>query len=142
MEANIMKDEGFYYDKDGFLSLWLCNVDSEQLLQDYINIDYEKVEKDEIPFPLGCDFNISWYDEDFIETAFENGRTGWDLLKGHSYIESVIPLLKKDYQEVLEKNYNGTIIIYNLKYNGNVTEIKNETYGYFKFIGSFPYSID
>lgn len=136
-----MKDNDLFYDEDGFLSLWLCNVHSEQLLQDYVNIDYEKVENDEIPFQLGCDFNISWYDEDFIEIAFEKNMTVWDLLKGHSYIDSIIPLLKKDYQEVMKENYNSTIIIYDLKYEGNVTEIKDEKYGYFKFIGTFKYSI-
>ena len=141
VEENDMKDNDLFYDEDGFLSLWLCNVHSEQLLQDYVNIDYEKVENDEIPFQLGCDFNISWYDEDFIEIAFEKNMTAWDLLKGHSYIDSIIPLLKKDYQEVMKENYNSTIIIYDLKDEGNVTEIKDEKYGYFKFIGTFKYSI-
>mgnify|MGYP006990195289 FL=1 len=41
----------------------------------------------------------------------------------------------------MKENYNSTIIIYDLKYEGNVTEIKDEKYGYFKFIGTFKYSI-
>lgn len=120
-----MKNKGAFYDEEGYLSLWLCRTNSEQLLQDYVDLDYVNVEYDGIPFQLGRDFNISWYDEDLIETAFESDIAGWDLLKGHSYIDSIIPALKKDYQELMEKNYNSTIIIYEMKYDGNVTEIKN-----------------
>lgn len=136
-----MNNKGIFYDKEGYLSLWLCKTNSEQLLQDYVDLDYVKVEYDEIPFQLGRDFNISWYDEDLIETAFESDMVGWDLLKGHSYIDSIIPALKKDYQELMEKNYNSTIIIYDMKYDGNVTEIKNKKFGYFRFIGTFKYSM-
>ena len=137
-----MNNKGYFYDEEGYLSLWLCKANSEQLLQDYVNIDYAKVENDEIPFQLGCDFNISWYDEDFIETAFEDNMVGWDLLKGHSYIDSIIPVLKKDYQELMEKKYNSTIIFYDMNYDGKVMETNNKNYGYFRFIGSFKYYIE
>lgn len=67
---------------------------------------------------------------------------GWDLLKGHSYIDSIIPVLKKDYQELMEKKYNSTIIFYDMNYDGKVMETNNKNYGYFRFIGSFKYYIE
>lgn len=139
---NDIKNKDIFYDKEGYLSLWLCKVNSGHLLQEYVMIDYEKVESNEIPFQLGRDFNISWYDEDFIETAFGTEQIGWDLLEGHSYIDSVIPVLKEECQDVMEMNYNSTIIIYDLKYEGNVTEIKSQKYGFFKFIGTFKYDVE
>ncbi len=43
VEENNMNNKGYFYDEEGYLSLWLCKANSEQLLQDYVNIDYAKV---------------------------------------------------------------------------------------------------
>ena len=81
-----MKNIKAYYRKDNYVSLWLCKVNSEQKLEEYVDLDYDKVENDEIPFELGCDFLISWYDEDFLEISYRPEDKGWDLLKEHSYM--------------------------------------------------------
>lgn len=127
------------YVEEDYLSLWLCKTESEEVLYQYVEKDYKIDDCEEIKFQLGRDFNIYWYDEDFFEASFSDSRKGWDLLEGHSYIENLLPILKEKYQDVINDTYNGVIIFYNFKYDGNVMEIKNDKYGYFRFIGSFEY---
>ena len=133
-----MKNIKAYYRKDNYVSLWLCKVNSEQKLEEYVDLDYDKVENDEIPFELGCDFLISWYDEDFLEISYRPEDKGWDLLKEHSYMEDLLPGLIERFQDEMDDEFNSVILIYNLDYDGNVKEVENQ-YGYFKFIGSFKY---
>ena len=133
-----MKNIKAYYRKDNYVSLWLCKVNSEQKLEEYVDLDYDKVENDEIPFELGCDFLISWYDEDFLEISYRPEDNGWDLLKEHSYMEDLLPGLIERFQDEVDDKFNSVILIYNLDYDGNVKEVENQ-YGYFKFIGSFKY---
>lgn len=133
-----MKNIKAYYRKDNYVSLWLCKVNSEQKLEEYVDLDYDKVENDEIPFELGCDFLISWYDEDFLEISYRPEDKGWDLLKEHSYMEELLPGLIERFQDEMDDKFNSVILIYNLDYDGNVKEVENQ-YGYFKFIGSFKY---
>lgn len=133
-----MKNIKAYYRKDNYVSLWLCKVNSEQKLEEYVDLDYDKVENDEIPFELGCDFLISWYDEDFLEISYRPEDKGWDLLKEHSYMEDLLPGLIERFQDEMDDKFNSVILIYNLDYDGNVKEVENQ-YGYFKFIGSFKY---
>ena len=133
-----MKNIKAYYRKDNYASLWLCKVNSEQKLEEYVDLDYDKVENDEIPFELGCDFLISWYDEDFLEISYKPEDKGWDLLKEHSYMEDLLPGLIERFQDEMDDKFNSVILIYNLDYDGNVKEVENQ-YGYFKFIGSFKY---
>lgn len=132
------------YVKEGYLSLWLCNTQSENLLRRYVEKNYEDEdgeEEDKIKFQLGRDFNIWRYDEDFFEASYKGNMKGWDLLGRHSYIESIIPALKESCQDVMDDTYNGIIIFYDFKYDGNVTEIENDQYGYFRFVGAFKYEI-
>lgn len=133
-----MKNIKAYYRKDNYASLWLCKVNSEQKLEEYVDLNYDKVENDEIPFELGCDFLISWYDEDFLEISYKPEDKGWDLLKEHSYMEDLRPGLIERFQDEMDDKFNSVILIYNLDYDGNVKEVENQ-YGYFKFIGSFKY---
>ncbi|MDE6015609.1 MAG: immunity 22 family protein [Acetatifactor sp.] len=132
------------YEKEGYLSIWLCNTASQDVLFQYLEIEYEDededIEDDSIEFEMGRDFNISWYDEDFFEASHKGDMRGWDLLKGHSRMENIMPLLEQGYQDVLNDTYNSVIIFYNFKYDGNVKEVNSNQYGYFKFLGSFEFN--
>lgn len=127
---------GIHY--EGYASFWLCKVNSKKDLEEYVEIDYEK-DEEEIPFPLGCDFNISWYDEDSLEISYHPDLNGWDLLKGHSFMEDLLPDLIEKFQGEMEDKFNSVIIFYDLSYDGGIKEIENE-YGYFKYIGTFKWS--
>lgn len=47
-------------------------------------------------------------------------------------------LLKKDYFDSLNKPYDTAIVIGRMKYEGEVKEIQNNEFGYFKFLGIYP----
>lgn len=143
-----MSSNRISYKKDNYLSIWLCNTKSEDILYRYVEIDYEEDDDDDddfnehdeqICFQLGRDFNIFWYDEDFFEASFRDNVRGWDLLEGHSYMENIIPMLKENYQNLMNDAFNSVIIFYNFKYDGNVREVENEQYGHFRFVGAFEY---
>lgn len=137
------------YEKDGYLSLWLCKTLSKDNLFRYLEIDYGDDEEDLdiddiyiVDFKMGNDFDIMWYDEDKLEMSYKGDMMGWDLLEGHSFIDSVLPALKTEYQKVMDDIYNSVIIIYDFMYDGHIKEVKNNQYGYFKYIGSFEYIIE
>lgn len=137
------------YEQEGYLSLWLCNTESIDSLNKYLEIDYGNDEEDlgiddvyTVDFEMGHDFNIKWYDEDYLEASHSGNMKGWDLLEGHSYIESIFPALRESCQDVMSDTYNSVIIIYDFKYDGSIKEVKNARYGFFKYIGAFEYSIN
>lgn len=47
-------------------------------------------------------------------------------------------LLKQDYPNPLDRHYNAVIIVGRLKYEGEVQDIQNDKFGYFKFLGAYP----
>lgn len=136
------------YEKDGYLALWLCKTESKDILHRYLEIDYGDDEEESdiedayiVDFEMGRDFNIMWYDEDKLEFSNNEDMNGWNLLQGHSFIESILPALKENCKDVMDEIYNSVIIFYDFKYDGCIKEVKNNNYGYFKYIGSFEYII-
>lgn len=137
------------YEKDGYLSLWLCKTPSKDCLLQYLEIDYgddeEELDIEDIyivDFEMGHDFNIMWYDEDKLEISHKENMNGWNLLQGHSFIESILPALKENCKDVMDDIYNSVIILYDFKYDGHVKEVKNDSYGFFKYVGAFEYIIE
>lgn len=137
------------YEKEGYLSLWLCKTLSKDKLFRYLEIDYgeddEDLDIDDIyiaDFKMGKDFNIMWYDEDKVEMSYKDGMKGWELLEGHSFIDSILPTLNEKYQNVMDDIYNSVIILYDFMYDGYIKEVNNDLYGFFKYIGTFEYDIN
>lgn len=128
-------------EKEGVVSLWLGNMESQDFLEDYFSIKYTD-DGDSIPSPFIKDFYICMYDidEDFIEKEFylERSDNLEALLAGCSYEEVVIPQMKKSASNILEMKYNTIIMIYNYEYSGEIT-IKNEGSYTMKYIGAVPY---
>ncbi len=139
----------FNYEKDGYLALWLCRTLSKDSLIQYLEIDYGEDDEEDldlediyiVDFKMGRDFNIMWYDEDKLEFSHKGNMKGWDILKGHSFIESIFPALKESYHDVMNNIYNSVIILYDFKYDGHISEVQNNKYGFFKYIGSFKYIV-
>lgn len=137
------------YEKDGYLSLWLCKTPSKDRLRQYLEIDYGDDEEEldiediyAVDFEMGHDFNIMWYDEDKLEISHQENNNGWNLLQGHSFIESILPALKENCKDAMNGIYNSVIILYDFKYDGHITEVENDSYGFFKYIGAFEYNIE
>ena len=87
---------------------------------------------------------MEYYDEDSIEVSYINNSNQLrTLLEGHSYCnEGFVDRFIEMHTENLKNFYNAIILIYDFKYDESVKEVHNDTFGYFRFMGSaiFNYS--
>ena len=114
-----------FEDDPNCVSVFVGVCKSENLFEQYWD--------DEV---LAYDFGFR-YDEDFavikfrdeplrqIDALFDDAES-FDLEE-----------LKKLYPDGLDKAYNAVYVIGHMNYKGTVTEVENETFGYFKFLGTF-----
>jgi Immunity protein 22 len=129
-------------EKQGYVSLWIGNIQNEAQLSDYLELIYTD-EGDFQPSQFLRDFNIDMddIDEDFIEKVVyhENCKKIKDLLHGCSYDDVVIPRFEAEVGSELPVNINAAILLYNFIYQGDRQDgIHND--GGFRYIGSVSYS--
>lgn len=128
-------------EKEGSVSLWIGNINTDDSLQQYVELIYTD-EGEWLPALFLTDFNIDMDDfsEDFIERIFyeKDVKTLTELLRGCSYENIVIPRFRKALSENLPSNINSAILLYNFEYDGNIKEVKNNI-GSFKFVTSVKY---
>lgn len=99
----------------GAVSLWIGWTDSEASLAPYADFDH--------PHPAGrslaSDFGTGRYDHDFLEMGLEKPtRKLSELLRGCSYDAIVIPKFVELCGDVLAKETNAFILLYNFRYTG------------------------
>lgn len=130
-------------EKEGFVSLWIGCVASDEELYKYISLDYEADEDEDIMSQFLKDFCIPLddFDEDYIESVrFNEPKTSLaDMLKNFSYEESVIPAFQAIAGDTLAEPCNAVILLYNFCYDGN-TEIVRTKDGFLRFCGAVEYS--
>ncbi|SFE86846.1 Immunity protein 22 [Paenibacillus algorifonticola] len=128
-------------EKEGYASLWLGKLDSEEQLDKLLEIDYTD-EGDSVPSAFARYFGIEWYDDDFREAEFfaEEGRgsDAANLLAGFSYEDELIPKFADLLKGGTFDEFNTVIILYNFAYNGEQGSYQ-DTSAQLKFIGSVPY---
>jgi hypothetical protein len=107
--------------KQGRVSIWLGNIESQNHLDKYVNLTYDE-DGESVTSKFFLDFNVDMdeIDEDFIEKAvldvkYDNISV---LLEGCSYEEFIIPQVRK--HVILNKLYNAVILIYNFEYENLV----------------------
>ena len=94
---------------------------------------FEQYWDDEV---LAYDFGFR-YDEDFAVIKFRDEPLRHiDALVDDAEV-FVLEELEKIYPNGLDKAYNAVYVIGHMNYKGTVTEVENETFGYFKFLGTF-----
>lgn len=128
----------YTFSNDDYDSVFVGFCKSQELLAKYMKKDYELLEDDCIGSEFGVDFSINTYDEDF-STFVLNPEMSNDIEK--IFAEAMvfdIDLLKQDYPDNLDRLFNVAIVIGRLKYEGEVKEIQNNEFGYFKFLGVYP----
>ncbi len=86
---------------------------------------------------MGIDFGINYYDEDFAVMVMQKKLTSNidELFKGAEIFD--LNKLKRMYPDGLDKQYNAVVILDRLIYDGAVKEVRNDSFGYFKFLGVF-----
>ncbi|WP_299095597.1 immunity 22 family protein [uncultured Metabacillus sp.] len=125
--------------KDGFVSLWVGNINSSEELDDILNISYTE-DGDFIPSKFARSFDIERYDDAVREAEFydEADNLLSQLLEGFSYDDVIIPKFSSVCGEQLQSNYNVVILLYNFKYEGIKKETKLNT-SILEFLGAVEY---
>ncbi|WP_062049668.1 immunity 22 family protein [Bacillus sp. JCM 19034] len=122
-------------EKQGWVSIWLGNINDEDSIGEYVDLTYDE-DGESVPSQFFIDFNIDMdeTDEDIIEKAvYKNSSSDISaLLDGCSYEEIVIPKIQKSIN--LKKLYNAVILIYNFEYNNEISST-----GAFDFIAATNY---
>ena len=114
-----------FEDDPNCVSVFVGVCKSEDLFEQYWD--------DEV---LAYDFGFR-YDEDFAVIKFRDEPLRQiDALFDDAEV-FVLEELKKIYPNGLDKAYNAVYVIGHMNYKGTVTEVENETFGYFKFLGTF-----
>ncbi|WP_243521868.1 immunity 22 family protein [Bacillus pseudomycoides] len=120
------------------VSVWIGNFESKAELMDYINIEYTE-DGDSLSSIFEKNFHLDYYDRDLVEKKWISQPTNniRDLLKGFSYSDQFI----KRFDVINhEKEFNTTILVYNLEYDAQETKIKYNN-NEMEFIGVAQYTI-
>ncbi len=126
-------------EQEGFVSLWLGNVQSFEELDRLLTISYSD-EGDLIPSIFAKHFEIDRYDDAVREAEYyeEVRRDLNRLLEDFSYYDEIIPKFNALVQEELPNDINAVILLYNFKYTGKIVEAKISS-NYLRYIGSVEY---
>lgn len=127
---------------EGYVSLWVGNVKTDDDRFDYINLMYSD-DGSEVTSNFLEDFNIDpdEFDEDFVESEhFEEKRAKVaNILSGCSYDYNIIPRFIDLIGETLTSKYNCAILLYNFQYKGNIKSVEKTNYD-FLFLGSVKFN--
>ncbi len=114
-----------FEDDPNCVSVFVGVCRSEELFEQYWD--------DEV---LGYDFGF-WCDEDFSIIKFRKEPLRQIDALFDDAVSFVMKELKEKYPNGLDKAYNAVYVVGHMNYKGTVTEVENETFGYFKFLGTF-----
>jgi hypothetical protein len=105
-------------DEEGYVSIWVGKFKSNKELQNYLSISYTE-DGDATPSTFEKDFQIDYYDEDFLEAEYFDRETKnlQTIFEGCSYDDVVIPNLINMQGESLTDSVNSIILLYNFQYD-------------------------
>lgn len=114
-----------YEEDEDRVSVFVGVCGSEELFKRYW--------RDEV---LAYDFGLC-YDEDFSRIKFREEPSGQidELFSGAAIFD--LEELKQVYPHGLDRAYNVLYEVGHVDYKGVVAEVRNEEFGYFRFLGSF-----
>lgn len=125
------------YSNDRYMSVFLGVCKTQRLLEKYMDKNYDLLYDDYIGFELGIDFGINTYDEDFsVMVVNDKSSNSIDEVFREADVFD-LSILKEQYPNGLDQPYNAVVVIGRMKYEGDVKEVHNKKFGYFKFLGIF-----
>jgi hypothetical protein len=133
-----VKQKDYDYRNNLYISVFVGVCESERLLDKYLNQYMALLELDCIGSEFGIDFHVNYYDDEYY-VSIVNTQMSNDI--DEVFADAAVfdlNLLKQDYPNNLDRPYNAVIIIGRMKYEGEVQEIQNDEFGYFKFLGAYP----
>lgn len=129
-------DSKLLQEREGTVSIWLGNLSSEDEFENYVKEQYGD---DDSPISrFAEEFEIGWYDHDFIEADFiENKSSVEEFLSGNSYSSSFINEAVSASKSKGFESCNTKILLYDNEYIPN-DRTENETQK-LTFIGAFAF---
>ena len=128
-------------EKQGYVSLWVGNIESKKEFYEYVEIVYND-DGDAFPSIFLNDFqiNIDDFDEDSIECIFSKNKTQSlaKIIKNCSYEDTVLLEYKKMIGNFFSEKINVAVLLYDFQYDGRIVTINNNNH-YLKFIGAVKY---
>lgn len=123
--------------KEGKVSLWLGNFNSEKTFREFMEIKYTD-DGDSIPSKFKKQFKIDYYDIDFSEIDYmeEKSNDLEVLLEGFSNDYDIIPKLNEKYNGGI---YNSIVLLYEFEYDFNEENYKGDN-NTLDFIGCVEYN--
>lgn len=128
-------------EKEGYVSLWVGNALSDEMLEEYLEVGYDDDGNGEkSAFLHDYEIELDDFDEDFVERIFydEELEELSKLLEGCSYEEIILPQFNEMFAENKNEKFNSAILLYNFEYTGNI-KMHGQKNCNFKFIGSVQY---
>ncbi len=127
------------WEKEGFVSVWVGNFDSEEEFNSYIEEKYGKLEDDQPLSDFSEDTGLGWYDHDFREAMFYGKELLpiRKLLVGSSYSSSFIDEIERISQTENIETANSVFILFDCDF----TQLNNNN-GRLKFLASVQYDIN
>ncbi|WP_379151057.1 immunity 22 family protein [Paenibacillus sp. sgz5001063] len=125
---------------EGFVSLWVGNVQSSEELDRLLTVSYSD-EGDFIPSIFAKHFEVRRYDDAVREAEYyeEVSNDLNQLLEGFSYDDEIIPKFNTLLvHEKLPKDINAVILLYNFKYTGEIVEATIQS-NYLRYLGTVEY---
>jgi len=122
------------------LSVFVGVCKSEALLDEYLGQHRKRSESGLMHSQFRKDFNLNYNEDEYLYfVSTVNAQMSNDINEVFADVELFdLNLLKQDYPNHLDKAYNAVIIIVGVKYEGEIQEIQNDKFGYFKFLGIYP----
>jgi len=129
-----------------YFSVFVGVCKSEELLDEYLGQHWKRSEIGLMCSQFRKDFNINYNDDKYLYfVSTVNAQMSNDI---NEVFDDVVlfddvelfdlNLLKQDYPNHFDRAYNAVIIIVGVKYEGEIQEIQNNRFGYFKFLGTYP----
>ena len=126
-------------EQEGFVSLWVGNVQSSEELDRLLTVSYSD-EGDFIPSIFAKHFEVRRYDDAVREAEYyeEASKDLNQLLEGFSYDDEIAPKFNTLVQEELPNGINAVILLYNFRYTGEIVEATIQS-NYLRYLGTVEY---
>jgi len=133
-----MESDDYEFRNNLYLSVFVGVCNSKELLNEYLEQHFEQQKYGLMSSQFGVDFHIKYYNDEYL-VSFFNTKMSNEI--NEIFADTTVfdlNLLKQDYPNHFDRLYNVAVIIGRLKYEGEIQEIQNDKFGYFKFLGTYP----
>lgn len=120
-----------------YVSVFAGSCPSRERLEEYLFQQHQFLKFSSIRSAFEKDFHFLYDERDLFRAV--NAQMSNNVEEIFANIKAFdLDLLKQEHSDCIDRFYNTAIVIKNFSYHGEVKEIINEKFGYFKFFGVYP----